>query len=224
MDSNPYQGKYQKYFFTENIFDDDHIEEPPPPSFSEQELEAAKKKSFTEGRTQGLKEAEASLLKQSNQILEKIQKQLVELSAAEGLREKVFEQETLKLCLAVFEKLFPLYYAHTGFEELRAAITEIVKKQEGQSHIAITIAPDITEAIEAQLNSLRDAGYELKFSVKGDDSLSPGACRLAWSDGGAILNPEMIADEIRTSIQQVLAKKGSKGHDSGGTGSDGDAS
>jgi flagellar motor switch protein FliN/FliY len=37
----------------------------------------------------------------------------------------------------------------------------------------------------------------------------------AWpgSEGGALRNPQMLADEIRSSIEQVLAKKGLKGHD-----------
>src|SRR5688572_2154193 len=101
-------GKDQKYFFTENIFDEDHVEETPPPSFSEQELAEARQKSAVEGKQQGLKEAENSQLKQTLVVLEKIQKQLAELSAAESLREKIFEKETLELCLAIFERLFPL--------------------------------------------------------------------------------------------------------------------
>src|SRR5262249_32180574 len=122
--------KNKKYFFNNNIFDEDHVEEPPAPVFSEQELEAAKLKSIVEGKQQGLQEAESSQLKHTAQILDKIQKQLAELSAAESLREKIFEQESMQLCLSIFEKLFPLYNELAGFEELKHALTEILKKQE----------------------------------------------------------------------------------------------
>jgi flagellar assembly protein FliH len=209
----------QKYFFSENIFDDGHTDEPPPPSFSEQQLADAQKKSSAEGRQQGLKEAEESQLKLTAQVLEQIRKQLVTLTAAEAQREKLFEQETLALCLSIFERLFPVYSKATGFEELKQSISDIIKQQEGQNQVAVMVTPDVVGAIETHLNSLKESGFEIKFTVKGDETLAPGACRLAWSEGGALRNPQMLADEIRTSIEQVLAKKGLKGHDKDETGS-----
>ena len=203
----------KKYFFNQNIFDEGHTDEPPPPSFSEQELENAKLKAIADGKTQGLREAEGSQLKLTAQILDKIQKDLVQLSAAEAMREKTYEQETMQLCLAIFERLFPLYNEQAGFEELKHTISEIMKRQEGQNHVVVTVQPDVTGAIETHLNKLKESGYELKFAVKGDASLAPGACRLAWNEGGALRDPQMLADEIRSSIQQVLAKKGLKVHD-----------
>ncbi len=224
MNNNALHSKDKKYFFTENIFDDDYVEEAPPPTFSGQELESTRQKALAEGRQLGLKESETSQLKQTQQILDKIQKQLAQLGASESLREKIFEKETLELCLAIFEKLFPLYNEHAGFEELKQSLAAIMQKQEGQNHVVVTVTPDVSAAIETHLNSLKNSGFDLKFTVKGDESLAPGSCRLAWNSGGAILNPQAVADEIRASIQQVLAKKGSKGHDGSKTGLDGDAS
>ena len=209
------QEKQKKYFFNQNIFDENHVEEPPPPAFSEKELETTKLKAAVEGKNQGLKEAENSQLKLTAQILDKIQKQLIQLAAAESLREQMFEREILQLCLAVFERLFPVYSQLAGFEELKTAITDIMKQQEGQSHVVISVTPNVIDAIEAHLNGLKDSGLDLKFSVKSDETLAPGACRLAWNDGGALRDPQRLADEIRASIEQVLAKNGSKGHDEG---------
>lgn len=209
----------QKYFFNENIFDDGYTDEPPPPSFSEQELADAKQKSSAEGRQQGLKEAEGSQLKLTAQVLEQVRKQLVTLTAAEAEREKLFEQETLALCLSIFERLFPVYNKTVGFEELKQSISDIIKQQEGQNQVTVIVTPDVVGAIKTHLISMKEAGFEIKFTVKGDETLAPGACRLAWSEGGALRNPQMLADEIRTSIEQVLAKKGLKGHDKGETGS-----
>lgn len=203
----------KKYFFNENIFDDGHTDEPPLPSFSEQQLAEAKQKSTSEGRQQGLKEAETSQLKLTAQILDQINKQLTALTAAEAQREKIFEQETLALCLLIFERLFPVYNKTAGFEELKQSISDIIKQQEGQNQVAVMVTPDVVGAIETHLNSLKESGFEIKFTVKGDETLAPGACRLAWSEGGALRNPQMVADEIRSSIEQVLAKKGLKGHD-----------
>jgi flagellar assembly protein FliH len=213
MTSKAAHEKGQKFFFSENIFDEGHTDEPPPPSFSETQLADAQKKSAAEGRQQGLKEAETSQLKQTALVLAQIQKQLTDLSTAETMREKVFEKETLELCLSIFERLFPLYNQAAGFEELKQTLTEIVKKQEGQNQITVTVTPDVVAAIETHFNALRTAGHDLRVTVKGDETLTAGACRVAWSEGGALRNPQMLADEIRSSIEQVLAKKGLKGHD-----------
>jgi flagellar assembly protein FliH len=203
----------KKFFFTQNIFDEGHSDEPPPPSFSEQELETAKLRAIADGKTQGLKEAEGSQLKLTAQILDRIQKELMQLSAAEAQREKMFEQEILNLTLAVFERLFPVYQEHVGFEELKEALSTIMKQQEGQNHVVITVMPDVVAAIETHLNKLKESGFDLKFTVKGDETVGLDGCRLAWSEGGAIRDPQRLADEIRSSVQQVLAKKGLKGHD-----------
>jgi flagellar biosynthesis/type III secretory pathway protein FliH len=209
------QGKHTKYFFNQNIFDENHVEEPLPPAFSEKELEAAKLKAVAEGKNQGLKEAENSQLKLTAQILDKIQKQLAQLAAAEALREQMFEREILQVCLAVFERLFPVYNERAGFEELKTSITEIIKQQEGQNHVVVSVTPDVVAAIETHLNGMKDSGLDIKFAVRGDETLAPGACRLAWNDGGALRDPQRLADEIRTSLEQVLAKNGPKGHDEG---------
>ncbi|MGB4057013.1 MAG: FliH/SctL family protein [Alphaproteobacteria bacterium] len=223
MTDKALQGKKQKYFFNANIFDDDHVEEPAAPVFTEEELAAARQKSMAEGKTAGLKEAEASQLKQTSLVLEKIQKQLTEISAAEAMREKVFEAETVRLTLSIFEQIFPLYNAHAGFAELKENLSEILKKQEGQSHLSITVTPDVAPRIEEHLNSLKNAGIELRFSVKGDPALLEGACRMAWSEGGALLDRQKLADDVRAAVQQVLAKKALTGHDGGNeSGADGE--
>ncbi len=205
--------KGEKYFFSQNIFDDGYTDAPPPPSFNEQELADAKQKSSAEGRQQGLKEAEGSQLKLTAQVLGQISKQLAELSVAEAQREKLFEQEILALCLSVFERLFPVYNKIAGFEEMKQSISDIIKKQEGQNHVTVTVTPDMVAPIETHLNAMKESGLDLKFAVKADETLAQGACRLAWTEGGALRNPQMLADEIKASIEQVLAKKGLKGHD-----------
>ena len=59
----------------------------------------------------------------------------VTLTAAEAQREKIFEQETLALCLLIFERLFPVYNKTAGFEELKQSISDIIKQQEGQNFL-----------------------------------------------------------------------------------------
>lgn len=218
MVSKTVQGQGQKFFFDQNIFDENIVEEPeivipPPPTFSEQELENARQAAFAEGKKLGIKETHDSIEKHTTQVLDKILHEFTAFRTAEIQREKTYERESLELTLTVFKKLFPLYHKTASFDELLKIISDIFKKQEGHSHILVTVQPNLAESVEKHLNALKAAGHDLKFSVKSDDSLPFASCRLAWSDGGAIRNPEAMAEEIRIHLEQILAKTGPKGHD-----------
>ncbi len=216
MDSKALPDKEQKFFFNQNIFDEDYVAEVEfvAPTFSEEDLEAARQKALAEGRQQGLQEAEESLTKKTLVLMEKIAAELKILGGAEITREKTFENEALKLCLSLFRKLFPVYHREYGFKELAETLTDILTRQEGQSQITITVAPVMAPELEKHLAKLKESGLEARCIVKGDEGLAPGAARVAWTDGGAIRNPEAVAAEITASVEQVLAKRGPKGHDS----------
>src|SRR5262249_35772845 len=154
----------QKFFFNVNIFDEpEEPTEPPPPTFSEDELAAAIKKNFTEGKKEGQKESESSREQHIAKVLEKIATDTRVLFAAEQAREKAYESEAIKLCLATFQKLFPLYNEKTGFEELKQALEQIIRKQEGQKQIVIQVTPDAVEGITQHLTALKNKGYDLNF-------------------------------------------------------------
>ena len=133
--------------------------------------------------------------------------------AAELERERLYEQDSIKLCLQVFEKLFPVYNEKCGFEEMKAAMETILKRQEGQQKIVIHVAPDIAVRIEEHLQTLKKDENGPSLMVKPDPAMPPGACKLAWEDGGAARNPEILAGEIKSMIEQALAGSVSKGHD-----------
>ena len=208
--------KEEKYFFTANIFDEAEVEEelPAAPVFSEQELETARRTSLLEGKQAALQEMENSISKRIGLILEKISQDMAILFNAEKSREETYEKETINLCLQVFAKVFPLYNEKYGFEELKNALMTILKKQEGQKSIAIAVAPEFVDGINEYLSKLYSLETGVKFTVKGDPSLSSGACKLAWEDGGAVRNPEAMADEIKSMMEQMLAGAATKGHDS----------
>ena len=211
--------KEEKYFFTANIFDEEIIVEepeeiiPPPPVFSEAELETARLKALQQGKQQGVHETEQSILRNVSQTLDAIAADLKNFFAAELERERLYEQDSIKLCLQVFEKLFPVYNEKCGFEEMKAAMETILKRQEGQQKIVIHVAPDIAVRIEEHLQTLKKDENGPSLMVKPDPAMPPGACKLAWEDGGAARNPEILAGEIKSMIEQALAGSVSKGHD-----------
>jgi flagellar assembly protein FliH len=209
------QNNKEKFYFNVNIFDEkEEPSEPPPPMFSEAELEAARQKSFAEGKQQGLKESAASREQQIAKVLDKLAQDTSVLFAAEATREKTYEYEAVRLCLAVFQKAFPLYQEKFGFDGLKRELETILKRQEGQKLITIFVTPDVADGVNEHLTKLKNAGLDLHFTVQGDETLTPGASRLSWSDGGAVHNPETLANEIEAVLKDLLAGTAPKVHDS----------
>lgn len=206
--------KDKKFFFDKNIFDPkEEPVEPPPPTFSEAELESARKQAFSDGRREGVKETENSIARQAARTLEKISAEAAILFAAESLREKNYEAESVRLCLAIFEKAFPLYKDKFGIDELRRAIENVVRQYEGQKQISIHVAPQMITGIQEHLDKLKSAGLDLRFTVHPDESLKNDAARLVWSDGGAVRNPEKMAADIVNALKDLLAGSPPTGHD-----------
>ena len=213
----------EKFLFHMNIFDEDVEEEeveeepPPPPTFSEEEMAASRKSGYEKGKQDGFAEAtkaeKASRAQLVAEILQRIGDETSTLYVQEQERAKLYEQDVTALCLSVFEKLFPVYNEQHGFEELKTSISHILEKQQNQIAIQIYVQPDIAEAISKMIGELSNKGFEAKITVEGDESLSDGACRMSWSDGGANRDPEALAEQIKALMQQTLAGAPTNSHD-----------
>lgn len=216
--------KTEKFLFNQHIFDEpdleeEEFEEPPPPTFSEEELETVRKttqdRAFEQGRQAGIDEKKASIEAQVAQVLQKIAQDTAVLFAAEDAREKLFEQESVKLASAIFEKIFPEQKELHGFDELKKSLSTILKKQEGHSEIRIEVHPSAVEGVQNHINTLNlQGGAQQRFNIIGNESLSELAVNIYWKDGGAIRDIDTIAEEIRTILHETLASDALNSHDS----------
>lgn len=216
--------KGEKFLFNQNIFDEPDIEEeeiepPPAPTFSEEELETVRKttydKAYQAGKQDGIKAEQESRDEIVAQALQKISHDTGLLFTAESERERIFESETLRMTLAIFETLFPLYQKEHGFDELKTAIADILKKQEGQSQIIIEVHPDNVEGIKNHLHTLAQYGHDPhRYDITGTDNLDEDAFRMRWKDGGAIRDLGTMAGEIGAIIKDTLAGTLTNSHDS----------
>jgi flagellar assembly protein FliH len=213
-------AKPKKFFFDVNNFNDDYeepVEEviPPPPTFSEAELEAARKESYDRGKKDGLAEAQASREKFVSGILETISKNFATLFNAEQERESRYETESIVLARAIFRKLFPSLNARHGLAEVETVIGRVLEGSREQARINIEVHPDYINDIEAHarhiLAGLHGAG---EVVVGGNFALGPGDCRLQWDSGGGQRTATIIATEIEKELARVLADRAGL-HDNG---------
>lgn len=220
MQASDNKKKEEKFFFNMNNFDDDFveeeiIEEPPPPVFSEAELEAAKRQAYAKGHEEGITEERNSREQTLAKIMDRISASTASLFAQETAREALYEREAVALTLCVFEKLFPVYQAAQGFEELKNQLQAVLESQSGQSSIHIKVSSGYAEGIERYMSALSQKNEALSFKITVDESLDEGDVLLAWADGGAIRRAEAMAQEIKTKLQEVLAGSGAVVHDGG---------
>lgn len=203
--------KFDMHNFDEEVYvDPNQEEEPPAPTFSEEELAAAKAEAFAQGKQEGITESKASIEQKISQLLENLTTQYRPFYDAENAREKIYEIESVKLCYAVCKKLFPLYEKKHGQEELKAAISQVLTKHQGQNKISITVNPDAQSAIEEHLNTI---SQDVEFEVNADPELDFMSCKLKWKDGGAVRHAKQQADEIFVYLEEALAAQGVSVHD-----------
>lgn len=123
------------------------------------------------------------------------------------------------MTLAIFETLFPLYSKEHGFDELKTAVADILKKQESQSQIIIEVHPDNVEGIKNHIHSLAQYGHDPhRYDITGTDNLDEDAFRMRWKDGGAIRDLDTMAGEIGAIIKDTLAGTITNSHDSKSSG------
>lgn len=210
----------RKFMFDRHIFDEPDVEEeedlpPPPPTFSEEELEAARAMAYDKGRRDGLAEEKESQNTRAANLLETIVKSLPQIFAAESLREKTYEREAVALALAAFRTVFPFLESRHGLSEAESVIRAVLEDVEGRSEIAVDLHPDSVESIELHLKTVAERLEHVRITVRPDERLKPGDCRLSWKDGGAVRDSQALAEEIACRIEESLAGKPVTRHNEG---------
>lgn len=202
------QGK--KYFFDTHNFDAPEAPDPdlppPPPLFTLEELGQARDAAFAQGREVGIQETTRSREMYLAAQMERIAHEIFGLQLAEQIREKTYEREAVTLCTAIFEKLFPFLNTQHGLDEIKAVITNVIQHQPDVSKIIIDVPSADCDEITALMTTLPDLDMT-RVEVRGIDGLEQGSCRLQWKDGGAIRDPQSVADEVLKTLQETLAAK-----------------
>lgn len=201
----------KKFFFDMNIFDAPEKEEvpedlpPPPPTFSEEELAAAKDVAFEQGRQQGRREETESREQKVSALLAKIADDFSHLFAAEQLRENIYEKESLKLTLKALDLIFPSLNDKIGHAEVQKVIEKTLIDHRKTKEISIFVPQGMKGDIETLISRIRANEHEeALWRVIEDDSLSPGDCRMEWSDGGAVRDSRKTARDIHRNIEALL--------------------
>lgn len=195
----------RKFMFDVNNFDPAPEDE--APTFTVEQLETAKREAYDRGRRDGLAEAQGLREKRVADLIDVIKNNFATLFTAEVKRSSQFEAETLFMCRAVFQRLFPGLNERHGLDEVFRAIVTVLEGQRTRPEIVIEVHPDYTDEIRTQMGRALKTLHEGICTVAGNADLGPGDCRLRWEDGGATRSATTLCKQIGRIFDQGLADK-----------------
>ena len=199
----------KKFLFDLHYFDDNNVMHaaedpnapPPAPTFSEEELENAKKAAFEDGKKAGEEAAMAAIQEKTAQTLQSVQQSLSALFDREQERLDAMETRVIDLCAKVIEKLYPELTPTLGFAQLREFLRQKLGELRKTPTVDITLHPSMAPMIETEINKLKERlAAQGSWTILEDDGLSEGSCEISWKNGGADWKP----DQIYAFIEQAL--------------------
>jgi len=172
-----------------------------PPTFSEEDLEAARNKAFSEGERKGVSETLGGIEKTISEVLIKINDQISELFQRQELGIEILRREAISVSLAAVEKAFPNLEREHGYAEVVETTENMLISLIKEPNITIRVKDIFAAQLGDQIQSfLDDRGFQGHVSVTGDPNLSEGDCNIQWSSGEAERSSAALLDQISSSI------------------------
>lgn len=178
---------------------------PPPEMFTKEQVEAAREDGYIRGHTEALEEAAKADSHNTAQALRAIVQALDSMDEAERIRAERLEKAAVRLALTIVRRLLPT----VGDEALAAEVEDLVARLlpdlMDQPRLIVRVNGAIAEVTRAAVRELKDtSGYEGRVTVRPDNALERGDCRLEWGDGGVERDTETLWTEIEAAVSRHL--------------------
>jgi len=205
-------------------------EEPAPAaSFTESDLDAARRDSHAEGYRQGLEEgvrrgrdeakaaADAALTQALDKLAAGVNALLSDLAEAEARRDR----EALQLAVTLVRKLFPALHRQHGLGEVEALIGETLARLRPQPQAVVRVSGELLEPLRARVDEIAARnGYDGKVMLVSDEGLAPGDVQVEWSDGGSGHSTAAFWQSVDKALAEVLGDDAFGGDGAAGAGPD----
>lgn len=190
------------------------IETPPPapaPTFSESEVNNAKRTAFEEGRQAGIAEglAQANTLEaQRNAAIESCVKQLTQQAVDVAVRHQALLktqcEELSQLVMVMARKVAGDAMNAVPHAAVESMIAECLGMLVRQPKIILTLHPDIQPLIAERLQrALDQVDAQCELMLNADDSMQLGEGKLEWQDGMAERNLTRLWSQIELKLSEI---------------------
>ncbi|MBL28040.1 MAG: hypothetical protein CMM50_10895 [Rhodospirillaceae bacterium] len=178
---------------------------PPPPTFSEAELDMARKAAFEDGRAAALAEAEKKVERRAAMALGVVGERLAELETTHhGLR-AVSIEETVRLARAIAEKVAGAALKKTPAAPIEALASECLERLFGETRVVIHVPQGLGESMQSDLARIAGrAGFSGTVEVQEDPEIEEGDCRIDWTHGGAARHGTEVWQQVEEILDRYL--------------------
>ena len=175
------------------------------PSFSEEQVDEARKLGFDEGLQAGLEKAKAENETSLGETLTNIHSLLEILLKNQNIDSTNTYSDAVKIALAVTKKCFPHQNIKHGFNEIEFMVREVLKETFDEPRVLIYINPKITEFMTDQIKAMtKEMNFDGQVVVLEDKEIMLGDCKVNWSNGGAERNVESTMNKIDQIVESNL--------------------
>ena len=172
------------------------------PNISEDDIQAAERKSFEQGVEEGKQEALLMLRSEMEENIATIRAKFDNLEPMKEELSALLETEMLSILKHILKKTFYQVYEKFNQDLLQAALKTALLEVQDQTKLTIRT----NKETKTYLNEVAsDTLSSWKISWKEDERLDKGACLLEWDNQGLDLRLDRALKEVDNLLEGALA-------------------
>ena len=176
-----------------------------PPSFSEIEMEVAKKDAFQKGHDSGSRDALTNQEERIANCLEKLITQFDHVSSTQEAYEAVQQKEIVSIAFSITKCMMPILAKHYRLEEIEELIKRVLQRNIKVTELTIYVHPLIFSDVQDRITPyIQEGGFANRVSLKEDSELTMDDCRVSWENGGVNRVIPQLWKEITEGLEQFL--------------------
>jgi flagellar biosynthesis/type III secretory pathway protein FliH len=195
--------------FLQRDLSEEGLRPPAEPSFGAEDLRAAERRGYESGHAAGLAEAEASQAAFATMALAAIAGEMTSSRAAAAAVAEEAAAALARALLAAMQAVMPALIAATAAGEIDAMLAHVLPGLAREPEIAVSVAPDLAEAVGARLQRLSRTDRD-RIAVAGVDGMAPGAARIAWAAGHAERDPAEVWRQVMQALRLTAGNETDK--------------
>ena len=175
------------------------------PSFSEEEMEAARRDGFDAGKAEGIREAGDAVETQISDSLNHMRGQFQSLFEAQTKANAALFDDSINIAVAIARKCFPhLNETHAPRlieDMMRQVLAEIIE----EPRALVYVHQDLVEPLNERVSNVAEtANFEGQILILEDEKMPLGDCRITWSSGSAERDMASIWQQVDEIVEQNL--------------------
>ena len=175
------------------------------PSFTEEQVDEARKLGFEAGLQAGLEKATAENENSIQEVLKNISSLLETLLKNQAIDSTNTFNDAVKIALAITKKYFPHQNTKHGLNEIDFMVREVLKEIFDEPRVLIHINPKIKEFMTDQIKTItKEINFEGQVVLLEDKEIMLGDCKVDWSNGSAEREIESTMNKIDQIIENNL--------------------